>query len=241
MAALAVKRNGHEPVIYAKGPSPVNEDMFLMAPLPGVSGRHDATLHIIGKGTAAGYARKVYGSADAESSFDKQHWGYHRIWWLKPLYEQLLDRFEQNIEEVWVGMAELVEIAKHHALVLSTIPAPQLCYQSHYFEEREVYLTRRPDFNLHPGVASMLYNGSTEDPWYRFSWLNCWCTLEFATRPMGEHQVARKVIGNNCDCHPGVHRVGRWAQWQRGILNHYAFEQATAALATEGMGKEAAA
>jgi hypothetical protein len=49
----------------------------------------------------------------------------------------------------------------------------------------------------------------------------------------------KKLISNTCDCHPRIHRVGRWGQWQRGVLNHHPFEQTQALLASVGLGKGA--
>lgn len=244
MAALAVERNGHRPHIFSiKHKSVVHDDMFLQKPLPG---HHTpvSRINYLGLGTREGYAAKLYDDPQAPVSWDTVKWGVQDAWWLAPIYDLLWDRFKSRIRPGAVDGTVATVLTGDFPLVISTIPAIQLCQRmnEHLFVSKPVWLARsRSD---HLGLGELVYNGDPESKWYRYSFLNGWNCWEFADLPLSadapgtEIFPGAKLISNTCDCHPRVHRVGRWAQYQRGILNHHAFEQTTSILATEGLGLE---
>jgi len=245
MAAWAAERNGHEPVIFAgrTTASEVNDDTFLQRPLPdlGESGMYDSELTYAAAGTAEGYAVKVYGDPEAQVSWTSVAWGTHPIWWLKPVYERLFERYASSITKLDLTPEMATVLETLHPLTLSTIPATSMCehLDEHRFEERSIWLERQRTDS--PTTPVMVYNGNEEISWFRFTRLNGWLTWEHAKAPSTELQVhkGKKFISNTCTCHPSIQRVGRLAQWKRGVLNHHAFEQTTSILASAGLGKGA--
>lgn len=252
MAALAVERNGHTPIIFTKElkPSPINEDMFLQKPLPDVHGEPDVMIEYMTRGTEEGYAARVYGSPTLPTSWQKLKLGRQPGWWLSYAYQALWERYEGHISQLNLGPAQASILAENYPLVISTLPGPALCARSyHAFLDRHTYLVRHRRHDDRRNSQEIVYNGEEGGPqWFRMSKLGPWATWEYAAPPPVEEVTdsplilsGRKLIGNNCNCLPKVHRIGRWAMWQRGVLNHHAFEQATSILATVGLGKGVAA
>lgn len=255
ISAYAAERNELEPVIYAehRRPSVVNDDMFLQQPLPGFEVPYlgNALIDYIKWGHRELYAEKVYGSPDAPVSWDNVVWGRHPAWWLKPIYAELWERYAGNITETIVTPSVAAVIAKNYHVTISTLPAPVLCGfpEQHVFSERATWLARRK--NQYGGYydkrerQEMIYNGDpAQARWFRHTNLNGWLTWEYGEVPP-ESEVSKdcpvmpgkKFLSNTCNCHPGIQRVGRWARWERGILNHHTYSSATGILASVGLGK----
>lgn len=254
MAAYACERNGLEPVIYSSSAlvSIVNRDMFLQRSLPGFPTEPDAYIHYSRDGSARGYARKVYGSADAKTSWDDISWGRGKIWWLREVYHQLWDRFSGCIEHRKLGATQIVDLSGNFPLTISTIPAQRLCldFEDHLFASTQTWLVRAPYISSDHGTFEMTYNGCDQEycGWFRYSRLRDWYTWEYARDPyenfaheLGPEPIivgGEKMLYTTCTCLPNVYRVGRWARWQRGVLMHHAFDETTSILAALGLGKE---
>lgn len=252
MAAWAVLRNGHEPVIYSRDiqPPSVNEDMFLYRSLPGVPDGAPFRLEIFQFGNRDGYARKVYGGTDVETSWEQLGPNPSVIaWWLKPTYEMLWEYFRGDLIPLDANYHAAKLLTHEHPLVISTLPAPAICGNPrHLFVDIQTWLARYkdPDWDQWRSPNQMIYNGDEESQWFRFTSLNGWRTWEYAVVPPASEVSddtpifpGKKFLSNTCDCLPNVFRVGRYAQWRRGVLNHHAFEQATSILASYGLGKGA--
>lgn len=245
MTAWAAERNGHEPRLFAlfPGQSAVNDDMFLQKPIPGIHDPADPDVRInyLSFGTSHGYAKKVYGDAGAPVSWGSVLWGQQPAWWLKPTYDLLWDRYSPYITSLVIASEGAEIIAANHPIAISTLPATTLCGKpdEHKFVERQTWLRR--DESSPDQRAELVYNGEIDTPWFRHSCLNGWSTWEYSEVYLASSSElvfpGKKMVSNTCDCHPGIARVGRWAQWTRGVLNHHAFEQATALLASSGLGK----
>ena len=254
MAALAVERQGHTPVIFAREriKSEVNEDMYLQRPLPDVpgveAGHPDSVIQYIRRGTSEGYAEKCYGYASAPVSWDRIQWGFGDAWWLEDIYDKLFDRFVGNIMEHFIDPLSIGLITRNYAMTLSTLPAPMLCpnHCTFSFVPTTLVRVRNPNWSPQLSRNEMIYNGMPDGGWFRCSRLRGWITFEYAGEPPEDEVPAgavvlrgKKFTGNSCSCNPTVARIGRWAQWERGILNHHAYEQTLGVLASAGLGKVA--
>jgi hypothetical protein len=256
MAALAAERNGLEPVIFAKErvPSLVHDDMFLQRPLPDVEGldpgQPDAVIDYVQRGTSEGYAEKCYGYPSAPVSWDHIRWGFGDAWWLKDIYETLWERYVGNVVEQELDPLSAALISQEHVITLSTVPATVICNGEHSFSSVPTWLVRSLNYHWdHQRSRNrMVYNGENVpgESWFRASWLRAWTTFEYAGEPPVEElgpnpAIIRglKFTGNSCKCNPAIARVGRWAMWQRGVLNHHAYEQTIGFLASAGLGKVA--
>jgi len=266
IAAHAVLTHGHEPVIISDGPkSEINPHEFLQRPVPGLlkdDNVADAMMTYVCRGDRDGYAKKVYGNAGQKVSWDELREGRYPIWWLQETYQQLYDWYEHMIIKVKITPETVTDICYAYPLVISTIPAPSLCQHpdEHRFWERETFLVRAPSIDK-PGAGNgqwpradqnfMLYDGSDDCPWFRFTRIRDVDIWEYTLDrlPM-QHEVedsvpgaqlypGKKVVGNNCDCHPHVQRVGRWARWEHGVLGHHTYETVVGLLASGGALKEA--
>lgn len=252
MAAHAVYRNGHEPAIFSKfndQPSAVNPDMFLQQPLPGLGHETepDDWIDYVRVGDAADYNKKVYGNLLGPFSWDSIPWGKDKpLWWLDSAYSTLWDMYSLFITERTIDPLTAGDIAIEFPLTLSTLSARAVCMDlNHSFSDRPIFLERRQV----PESSGnwMAYNGA-EQLWCRRSLIRGWETLEYAQRPEpGQQQLeysaillGTKVIRTTCDCHPAIRRVGRWAQYARGVLNHHAYSQTVGYLTNAGMAKEEA-
>ena len=256
MAAWAAERNGHEVIVYSNSPSPskVNPDMYLQRPLPDLPGHDpgqpDAVVEYIQWGTKEGYALRCYGDPKAPVSWDEIKWGYGDAWWLDDVYALLWEHFVDRIRLHDASYLSLGEVQRAHSLVMSTLPAPVLCGGGHLFSHIDTVLVRSKQSAEYTtrDRNEMVYNGDLtyQSKWFRHSRLRGWRTFEYAgfvpAEELGMNPIllpGKKLTGNNCTCNPRIERVGRWAQWERGVLNHHAFEQATAILASYGLGKGA--
>lgn len=256
LAALAVERNGYQPVIYSatRLRSELNDDMYLEELPPGILGTDgytpDQVVEYIREGTARQYAKKLYGDEDAIVSWEDVRWGEHGIWWLQDVYDKLFDRFLGNIVEFeFKDGLDVAAVAAKHNFTMTTLPGKIACVNpDHSFTSRTVWLVRyqSPHYDPIRDRQELVYNGQEGPRWYRYSSLRGWKTWEYSFDPsevhgeIGDDPVivkGMKLLNNSCTCNPRVHRVGRWAQWRRGVRNHHPFQQATSILASEGLGR----
>lgn len=245
MAAHAIARNGHIPKIYSKKiPTQVTKNMYLQRFLPGLDmmlGRDEIMYDR--RGYKEGYASKVYGSRTAKCSWDDLSFGIKPMWSLGPVYAELWMLYEDHITDVKLEEEDVVEVCQRHPIVFSTLPAPSLCTNGHKFEEVKISIAEFKTIHVDKRNR-MVYSGRSQDKWHRFSLINGITAFEYtiseeelrARSPIALNiKKGVKPVGNNCDCWPELTRVGRWAQWCRGILNHHPYEQVTGILASHGL------
>jgi len=260
LAAHAIARNGHEPVIISddRPKSKVSPSQFLLREIPGITDEvHRLNLVIEKRGSQAGYAKRVYGSYNAESSWSEVGAGTHDIWLLKEAYDLLWAKYAGCISNEKINTAKIQELLCDYAVVISTIPAPPLCLADHHFDMIPVWIlevlgTERSSF-----APLMIYNGDPDQPnqganWSRYSSIRGHETWEYTHDIGGSRPGVRRGVkptGNNCDCWDAagergdrplqLRPVGRFARWERGVLMHHAFEDTVAILANEGLGGSA--
>jgi len=248
LTAWAVERSGHEPVIYGRRhKSVVSPSMFLMKEIPGLS-LVEFNLDIEVRGTAEGYAKRVYRNGEMQVSLSTLLPGQHKVWGLREAYDRLWSIYQSSIVVKTIGYQDLSGIANSHELTLCTLPAPDLCVQAHEFKSVDTFLVRAPAEDESFGRPRMIYNGMNGDAqtavwnWYRYSSIRGVETWEYTHLVPGHQTTGVKPIGNNCDCWEQLNggrfrRVGRFGKWQHGVMMHHAFEDAVAAMASEGLGR----
>jgi uncharacterized protein with NAD-binding domain and iron-sulfur cluster len=227
LAAHAVARAGHEPVVYSNvvEPSPVAGGVYLHASTPGISnGRPDGLIKFTKLGEGGVYAEKVYGDPQARTSWQRLAQGNHPAWALRPVYEALWGLYGAAVYQLAVGQQEARDLAAAYTLVLNSAPAHKLCENiGHKFPERRVwYVDDAPGIVQH---QHMVYNGRRSEQWFRASRVFDVAVTEYPHEVEGA-RVGRKVMQTDCTCHQRIVRIGRWGTWTPGVLLHHAYRKA---------------
>lgn len=236
LAALAVEQAGHTPVIYSrKIKSKMPGAQFLHVPIPEITAAEpDGTVNFLKVGPKHGYALKVYGDRSAPTSWDEFPRGEQPIWSMGEAYSRLWDRFEDRIWDFGhIDTVMATTFAEDFPLVFSTIPAPAMCEREehHAFNSVPVYITSARTERRNNVIE---YNGGFAQ-YYRRSVLFGSESMEYgaAVRLADVRlrcEVGWKPTTNDCDCHPEIHRLGRFGKWEKGVLVHHAYFEAKAAL-----------
>jgi len=264
LAAHAVERSGHEPVIFGGAePAPVQRSMFYAQPIPGVTDSiKPVRISILKRGSRGEYALRLYGDRDHECSWDelpRQIDGYP----IRPAYNMLWMMYSREINQITVQMDDLVSLMRSYPVVISTLNASHICINPyHKFRKVDTKVLRIPGTEPAHRLGQMIYNGETVfhkpdgravtgTDWFRYSEINGDQVWEYTSELEREGpgiSEGVKPISNTCDCWQTevsdsairprqVHRVGRFAKWQRGVQNHHAFQDTMSILATEGLGR----
>jgi len=224
LAAWAAHEQGFIPdIISQKVKSEIPGSQRLHQKIPGVTPDYpDSVAQVIRLGTAEGYAEKVYGDPARYTGWPHYDTIYNS-WNVYTAYDKLWAFFENRISDHTVMPNNLTEILNGYDLVLSTLPMPTLCHRGHNFEAVPFWIKTLPTPQIDMGREIYVYNGLPLDSWYRWSILGGKTSIEGAWAPPVGAEVGQKAIDNDCDCWPGMVRLGRWAQWKHGILMHDAY------------------
>jgi transposase len=227
LAAFAAEEAGCEvEIISSKQPSKINGAQYLHEHVEHITDPDSFEMVTFTKvGTKDGYAKKVYGSEDAPTSWDIFGIGEYPAWPLQAAYERLWVRFEDRIENRVVIGREIDEVLGDTDLCLSSVPARGICLKQdqHRFRAKPVNILTDPLIQVRNLVV---YNGREGEPWYRASNLFGHSSVEY---PAQFGANGYKPIDTNCDCHldqPGFHRIGRFGQWKKGVLVTHALHDA---------------
>lgn len=197
------------------------------------------------------YAAKVYGSLPPNAmpmhtSVDEYGWAEpHTAWNLRRAYSQLWAEWGARVHDTGVlGYHDVKRMFRAISpdLVLSTIPAADICGNTHghYFLREQVWaIGDAPELEVYspfrPPPFTVVCNAEKAPRWYRAANVFDYVTCEwpFAPKPPlpGVAQVT-KPLKTNCDCLaellPGkVFSLGRYGRWQKGYLTHQTFADAT--------------
>jgi hypothetical protein len=240
LAAHAASLQGADVQIFSdKTPSIISGAQYLHEHIPGLSGKPDGHIMFTKIGSPEGYASKVYGSRDADTSWrtfgeavSRPAWSmrkaYHLLW---QMYERAIRNY--HVQDAW----DLMELEHIEAdLRITTLPQSHLCSDNeHMFESVPTYIVTKalPGISIPPNTV--IYNGHNLMPWSRASNLFGHTSMEFPIRPTSTEANESLLMGlkptmHNCDCNPQWKRVGRFGQWKRGVLVHHAFKEVTSAL-----------
>jgi hypothetical protein len=233
LAAYSVMRAGLEPVIFSrKVKSQMPGAIYMHHYIPDLtSSEPDTMIEFRKQGTREGYARKVYGAGDAPCSWDDFPTGALPGWNLSMVYDRLWEQFRDTVRDQMIGAHAYETLTSTFPLVISSAPAPAMCRRpgAHIFESADIWIRaqKRPLY----GRDEIIYNGDPLMPWYRSSQLFGHSSFEFGHRILGPDVVeGRKPIRTNCDCQPGVVRIGRFGKWQKGVLTTDAYREARVAV-----------
>jgi hypothetical protein len=241
-AAASAEAAGLSVRIYSKArPSRMFGAQYLHAPIPGLTEERDCfDLEYVLRGTVDGYRAKVYGPGSNAETSPERLLGFHRAWNIRTAYERAWERYENLVEhaelrpEAVEALAQTARSAKR-TLVISSLPAPVLCLRRdlHRFEVAEIWaMGDAPEMGQYAPVTvtpeTVVCNGEDSPRWYRAANILGHRSVEWPSGqkpPVNGVAKVQKPLWTNCDCQPGVIRVGRYGTWTKGILSHQAYEE----------------
>jgi hypothetical protein len=257
LAAHAATLRGYDPVIISnKNRSLIFAAMYLHRSIPHITpNAPELEIDVVKVGCREGYAENVYGDPTAPVSWDKFEPGPTPGWNMAKAYDALWKKYSDKIVDKNVNVGMLNRLASLSVPVFSTIPATHTCDDpNHRFEKQKIWVLHGPAGRfMKKGIGSdtMYYNGYTLDgrygmigfEWYRYSQLNGYQSWEYASDdPPRNLEAGKQQDGNmtlslgykplrtDCDCHPGIRRLGRFGRWDKSVLSHHVFEEVYDAL-----------
>lgn len=241
MAAHAAETAGYPvQILSQRKKSPIGGAQYVHTQIPDLTDKEpDGEVTFEYRGSRAGYAHKVYLDPQADVSWGSFA-GKVLIWNMRKVYNELWDRFEQRVEHRTLLAQDIIHLQDPDALVISTVPRPVLCWKPafHVFKSQQVWIgyVQGP-----PQDNTIIYNGLPEVPWYRHSNLFSWESTEYPAEYMRQliakepvqHDLipVQKPLKSNCDCLPGIAKMGRYGKWKKGVLTHHVYWDTVAMLA----------
>lgn len=244
LAAHAVARAGFVPLIFSvKQPSRQYGAQWLHSSIPGITpDLPEGEVTYLLNGTKAAYSTKVYGASQAESSFGEFEGDgeTQEIWDLRKAYKKLWDLYEPHIFNAYITprfLGSLIEdgVADYW---ITSMPLRNICMAVgiHEFHSAPVWVAPRLPAGLNPepmeGMDFVLYNGYDDGDYYRASRVFGHSTSEYPFR-FGSNPpdvpglwLVDKPISTTCTCWLAIERLGRFGQWQKGVLTSHVYQQA---------------
>lgn len=240
VAAHAASRAGHDVCIFSKArKSEMFGAQYLHEPIPGIEPGPSIDVSYRLRGTASEYRRKVYGP-DYDGAVSPEDLGEsHKAWDIRTTYDALWERYGERVNDTVIRWGTVRDLLKAYDVVLSTIPATQLCHKTedHTFAAQNIWAygdAPARGQRLHSPVpeGSIVCNGKLIPSWYRASKIFGHATLEWSMRdphaasmvPAGA-SVVQKPLWTDCTCFPAVKRFGRYGRWQKGVLVHHTYAE----------------
>jgi hypothetical protein len=217
---------------------------YLHQPIPGLS-KEPFQIDYRLEGTTEGYRAKVYGEDSQVDVSPESLVGTHDAWDIREAYDAAWDLYRDDITPWEINEGQIGFPSSDYDLVLSTVPAKLLCQTQHYYDGSTAkcqfrsekiwstnYVKRFGVFADLDADNVVVCSGDPDDWWYRASRIHGWENTEFASdhRPPGNVWEVEKPIDNNCYCHPGIIRLGRYGTWTKGVLSHESFYKAEEAI-----------
>lgn len=242
-AAHAATVAGHDVRIFSvKRKSHMFGAQYLHMWIPGLTNTApDYRILYLLNGTEAGYAQKVYGDVPPDFVSPAQLEGEHHAWDIRRAYDTAWDFYADLITDV----SKFNAATLYHSLlsgdltwanlIISTIPAPDICRNRplHEFASREIWAVGdAPELGVECPVTVMsdavVCDGTRDVGWYRASNIGGFRTAEWpGDRKPPIENVARvtKVVRSNCNCWQaeGFWRTGRYGAWDKKLLTHHAY------------------
>jgi hypothetical protein len=248
IAAYAAETAGHTVTIYSRRrSSKMFGAMYLHEPIPNLCPDKPELSILVKKiGTREGYANNVYGDPKAPVSWDKFEEGLTPGWNMTHLYVKLWARYGARIIDTDLYPRFVHEVSDDYDKTFSTVPIRMLCENwQHSFEDVPIWV-------LHGKAKQklndlMVYNGLAHEPltipsWYRYSVINGYHSYEFAVKRAPQYLEAQRVteglqvsggvkpLGTDCDCYPGIIRLGRFGKWDKNAFTHHSYREVRDAL-----------
>lgn len=256
LVAHAAQLCGWDFHIYSKKQkSPIFGAQYLHEPIPDITGTDPEDGHVMLsyrlKGTPEEYRHKVYGPSWDGQTSPEDYEGDHYAWDLRAAYEKLWDMYSDSIEDVEIQpmLNRHTTWRTGHDLVISTIPRTVWDSNIHNYrvsyiwalgdaEHERVFLHRPPPFTV-------LCDGTKETAWYRVSNIFGYCTMEWPqwwNRPYasvtpparGASRVAKPLEYTGSAARDIIH-LGRYAQWQKGVLTSDVFRDSMGIFAKDAI------
>jgi hypothetical protein len=247
LAAHAARLKGISVTVFSKKQkSQMRGAQYMHRPIPGLRLAGPVKLAYMLHGNIDDYKAKVYGdNADDDLVVSpKLFAGYHEAWSIRQAYGLLWEAYRDIVIDTNITQEVLAYLVNGYDTVLSTIPAPLLCYnKTHQFKQVKVWIDQKwygdnPRLNLSRYGTDhvVICNGKPNDPdharqtgWYRTSLIYGQSNTEWSVKssviPMDAKQVV-KPIATDCNCWPTIVRAGRYGQWAKGVLSHESFDMA---------------
>lgn len=243
-AVHALVQNGHDVRVFSmKRKSQLFGCQYLHSPIPGLTdGTEPRQVKYELIGTVDDYREKVYGMASANVLVSPQTLeADHQAWDIRAAYDVAWEQYSGLITDTpGIGPQQLISIGAAHDWVVTSIPAPALCYQDHQFRSQDIYaIGEAPELGIKSpveiaGDEHIICDATKERGWYRNARVFNHTTVEWPGRrrpPLPNVVKVSKPTGTDCDCfltgrHPQVLRVGRFGTWNKSVLSHTAYTQA---------------
>lgn len=228
MAAEAARQSTGQiiKIISIKKPSPIMGAQYVHKEIPSITHDPDGEIHYKYVGDAEGYAKKVYGSSEAPTSWMK--FVDSPYWSMQGVYATLWDRWQAIIENQEVDYNTVSDILGdvHVRLVISSVPLRVICPEPERYSWYAEQVRIREGSSADPDT--IVYNGRLEDHWYRSSNI---CGYKFTEYPLEQElldggYIIKKPLRSTYD--PGTVGgrllcVGRYGKWEKQSLAHEAF------------------
>jgi hypothetical protein len=202
----------------------------------------DFIIEVSKAGTAQGYATNVYGDPLAKTSWANFQEGDLPGWSMQSAYTILWNLWNGKIIDIEITPYLIGDLLERYDRVFSTVPLRTICHSGHTFTSQKVYIVHQEPSSIQKNV--MYYNGKSPNEggylWYRFSRLEKYESWEYSEYNWlwgGASDISSlpvqqiwKPLSTNCDCHPGLIRIGRYGEWDKRVLTHHIPEKVRNAL-----------
>jgi hypothetical protein len=244
IAAYAVESQGHDPYLFSmrKRQSEMFGAQYLHEPIPGIDAGPAQRITYSLLGTAEGYREKVYGKDYTGTVSPLALKPEHDAYDIRRTYDALWEVYGRWVREEYVNDGWLRDNLMNFGLVISTIPAPSICRSfSHVFWNQGIWAYGdAPARGQYAPVdlkdGAVVCNGLPDPAWYRASRIFGHATLEWSQQgdlPLDLRVSAvKKPLKTDCDCWPGVVRLGRYGKWRKGYLVHQVYQDTLECLAS---------
>jgi hypothetical protein len=234
-AAAAVASSGHKPIIVSREirPSTQYGCQYLHAPIPGYEDVPSVRVAYTLVGTPEQYRHKVYGDNWIGRVSPEDFVGEHDAWDIRETYTRMWRDLIHNStipliqHNLMPGrMRELRSRIRylHAELIISTIPAPLLCEGKHGFTGHAIW-ANGTTLKGNIGQNEIVCDGTPAHPWYRVSNVFGHTTTEWPSKPDAPSAKVLKPLATECDCEPGILRIGRYGRWEKGYLVHQVYPE----------------
>lgn len=239
-AALAALNNGCRVTIYSKEwqrPGPEAAGVFVLHDSMDLPLESFVVREIAVGGTAADYAKKVYGSETVPTSFRPGN-GTAYYYSGKQAIQFAWDIVSISAEyrKKEIAGADLSLLAGQHQLVVSTVPLPILMPSRVWpYAEAFVKQSKAP-----LEESFILQHANPSVPFYRCSAVEGTFTMEFPPKyddDPGLRKVRKVMPHDNAQflehirgALPNVVYTGRFGAWDKGKLSHHAFDDTVEAI-----------
>lgn len=235
MAAQAAADADAEVIIYSKArKSHMFGAQYLHRVIPGITDIDNCvSVDYLLQGSVDEYRRKVYGPMWDGKVSPEDFAGTHHAWDIREAYDRLWEIWEGRIEDVTIDPAGLHNLSGYgFDAIINSVPLDSLCPMGHTFGFTTIIAAGdAPELGIklpyYCPDNTVICNGDDAPSWYRLSNIYGYKTVEWSADigrvPIPSASTVRKPTFTNCDCHPGVIRVGRYGTWSKGVLSHQAY------------------